>query len=83
MNLTKYISYALIAVLTVTLFSCNLDKFEEYNTDPYSVTPEHQKGDWLYLGGYITQMEKSIYSNANNWDWDFQIAQNLGADIFS
>ena len=83
MKITKYIFCTLIIGLTLTLFSCNLDKFDDYNTDRYSVKPEYQKGDWLYLGGYITQMEKSIYSNANNWDWDFQVAQNLSADIFS
>lgn len=75
--------YSVIATGVLILSGCNLDKFDDYNTNPYSVTPEHQQGDWLYLGGYITQMEKSIYSNANNWDWDFQIAQNLSADIFS
>lgn len=79
----KYILLSLVAGLMLMVSSCNLDHFDEYNTDKYAVKPEHEKGDWLYLGGYITQMEKSIYSNANNWDWDFQIAQNLGADIFS
>lgn len=83
MKITKYISYAFISGLLLSLASCNLEKFDDYNTDPYSVKEENQKGDWLYLGGYITQMEKSIYSNSNNWDWDFQIGQNLGADIFS
>ena len=64
MKRIKYRSYSFISTLLRSFMSCNLDKFDEYNTDPYSVTPEHQKGDWLYLGGYITQMEKSIYSNA-------------------
>lgn len=83
MKIVKYISYIFILGLIINLVSCNLDKFDEYNTDKYSVTEDIQKGDWIYLGGYITQMQKSIYSNANNWDWDFQIAQNLSADIFS
>lgn len=83
MKTIKHIQYLVLLGSLLSLAGCNLDKFEGYNTDPFAVTPELEKGDWLYLGGFITQMEKSIYSNANNWDWDFQIAQNLGADIFS
>ena len=80
---TIYFIYLIVAGLVLSLTSCDLDKFNDYNTDPFAVKPEHEQGDWLYLGGYITQMEKSIYSNANNADWDFQIAQNLSSDIYS
>lgn len=83
MRTIKYILYLVMCSSLLSLYSCNKDKFAEFNTNPYAVKPEYQQGDWLYLGGYITQMEKSIYSNANNWDWDFQIAQNLSSDIFS
>lgn len=82
MKAIKYIFQTILLGLILVVTGCT-DSFNDYNTDPYSVKPEYQKGDWLYLGGYITQMEKSIYSNANNWDWDFQIAQNLSADIYS
>lgn len=77
-----YIHYPILIGLIFIIFGCTKD-FDEFNIDPYSVKPEYQKGDWFYLGGYITQMEKSIYANTNNDDWDFQIAQNLSADIFS
>lgn len=83
MKLTRYILLVTASLLMLSQSGCNLEKFDDFNTDPYSVKPEYQKGDWLYLGGYITQMEKSIYYNANNYDWDFQIGQNLSADIFS
>ncbi len=83
MKTFKNIIRIAVPSLLIAFSGCNLDRFEDFNTDPYAVTPNLEKGDWLYLGGYITQMEKSIYSNANNWDWDFQIAQNLSADIFS
>ncbi len=80
---TIFYIYLIVAGVVLSLSGCDLDEFKDFNTDPFAVKPEHEQGDWLYLGGYITQMEKSIYSNANNSDWDFQIAQNLSGDIFS
>ncbi|AVM51816.1 SusD/RagB-like outer membrane lipoprotein [Bacteroides zoogleoformans] len=79
---TKKILFPLFAAGLLLTTGCT-DNFDEYNTDPYAVKPEYMEADLAYMGGSITQMEKSIYFNANNWDWDFQIAQNLCADIFS
>lgn len=41
MKITKYISYAFISGLLLSLASCNLEKFDDYNTDPYSVKEEN------------------------------------------
>ena len=76
----KKILFPLLAGLC--LFTSCVD-FETQNTDPFAVTPAVKQGDLANIGGYITQMEKSIYFNANNADWDFQIAQNLCADLWS
>lgn len=73
----------LTAVMTLLSFSACTDNFDDYNKDNYGVTDELKKADWLYLGGYIPQMEKSIYYNNSGGNWEFQIAQNLNGDLFS
>ena len=77
----KKILFPLLAGLC--MFTACMKDFDEQNTDPYAFKPEYKKADLANIGGYITQMEKSIYFNANNADWDFQIAQNLCADVWS
>lgn len=80
---TKNIIKSMLLGCTVLATTACTDNFDKYNTDIYGVTPEQLQADLAFLGGNITQMEKSIYFNAQNADWDFQIAQNLCADIFS
>ncbi len=77
----KKILFPLLAGLCM-LTACSKD-FDEQNTDPFAFKPVYKQADLANIGGYITQMEKSIYFNAQNADWDFQIAQNLCADIWS
>ncbi|SUB88012.1 Susd and RagB outer membrane lipoprotein [Porphyromonas macacae] len=76
-----YIAAFAVAFMGI-LFGCT-DGFDEMNTNPYGVTPEHKKPYVLELGGFIPQMQKSIYFNRENNDWDFQIMQNLSSDVYS
>jgi len=41
------------------------------------------KIDHQNIGAFFPQMEKSIYYNNSNGNWEFQLQQNLNADIYS
>ncbi|WP_224995673.1 RagB/SusD family nutrient uptake outer membrane protein [Cesiribacter sp. SM1] len=64
------------------LYSCT-DRFEEFNTDPTGLTDEDLKIDYQNVGGFFPQMQHSIYYNFNNTTWEYQVYQNLNADVFS
>lgn len=77
-----YITLVVLASLMGAFTSCTKD-FDNMNTNKYGVSDKEKEPYILFLGGYIPQMEKSIYYNPNNYDWDFQIMQNLSSDIYS
>lgn len=73
-----------VVLLAVALFGTACTKnFEKYNTDPTGLSPDQLKPDRNYLGLMFPQIQSSIYYNYNNTDWEFQLQQNLGADVFS
>lgn len=76
----KKILYTIWVGLTIT--SCTSD-FDKYNADPYALTNDLKKADWLYIKSAFPQMQQSVYYNNSGGNWEFQIAQNLNADIFS
>ena len=81
----KYIKNILVTVLAIGflgLSSCT-EKFDDYNTNPYGVTDELKKADWIYLKAFFPQMQQSIYYNNSGGNWEWQIAQNLNGDLFS
>ncbi len=59
------------------------DRFEEFNTNPSGLTEEDLQTDFQNVGGFFPQMQHSIYYNFNNTTWEYQIYQNLNADVFS
>ncbi|CEN43085.1 RagB/SusD family nutrient uptake outer membrane protein [Capnocytophaga canis] len=73
-------SLAFLALATA-LGGCT-DKFEDYNRDTFALTEELKKADWMHLKAFFPQMEQSIYYNNSKGNWEFQIAQNLNADMF-
>ena len=66
----------------VLLFSCT-DRFEEFNTNPHGIYDEDLIADFQNIGGFFPQMQQAVYYNLNNSTWEFQVYQNLNADVFS
>jgi hypothetical protein len=56
-------------------------RFESINTDPYGMNEEELKGDFAIYGAPFNQMQLSLHLFAP--EWQYQLAQNLNADIFS
>ncbi|MDO5106196.1 RagB/SusD family nutrient uptake outer membrane protein [Capnocytophaga sp.] len=81
MKKTIYIKLV-IALALLTNIGCT-ESFDDYNRDPYALNDDFKKADWLYLKAFFPQMQQSIYYNNSKGNWEFQIAQNLNADLFS
>ncbi|ATA67149.1 SusD/RagB family nutrient-binding outer membrane lipoprotein [Capnocytophaga cynodegmi] len=80
----KITSIILLTAISIATFvgSCT-GNFDEYNRDDFALTEELKKADWIHLKAFISQMQQSIYYNNSGGDWEFQLIQNLNADIFS
>jgi hypothetical protein len=78
----KYLLRVLfIPLLTAVMFTGCVDKFEEFNTDPYGISQEKLKEDFNQVGLPFKQIQLSIY--VNDPAWNMQVQQNLNADIYS
>lgn len=67
----------LAAALALLLPGCTKN-FEEINTDPYGLSDSQ-----IQLGDLFTEAELSIYYNQSNGDYEYQLMQNLNADLYS
>ncbi|MEI6753958.1 MAG: RagB/SusD family nutrient uptake outer membrane protein [Paludibacter sp.] len=76
--------YTLAAIL-LCLFALNscTSGFEEMNTNPLAMTNALLKNDFQHVGAFFPQMQKSIYYNNSNGNWEYQLQQNLNADVYS
>ena len=63
----------------LALGSCTKD-FKGFNTSPSLVTEAQAAGDFQYIGGFFPDMQENIFSTI---DWEYQVQQNLNADVFS
>ncbi|MDH6306442.1 hypothetical protein M2459_003166 [Parabacteroides sp. PF5-5] len=79
-TINKYITA--ILSLFLLLPACTGD-FEEMNTNPFGVTDQELTQDNNIIGMHFPSMQKSIYYNPSGFGWDFQLYQNLSADIWS
>ncbi|ADV42474.1 RagB/SusD family nutrient uptake outer membrane protein [Bacteroides helcogenes] len=79
-NILKYTGAALAAVSLLT--ACT-GAFEDMNTNPKGVTDDELKQDNNFVGMHFLPMMQSIYFNKGNGNWEYQLIQNLNADIFS
>ncbi len=71
-----------VLVATVCLLATGCTKnFESINTDPYGLSEKDLKGDFALYGAPFNQMQLSIHLYSP--DWQYQLQQNLNADIFS
>ncbi len=84
MTTYKSILYKILpaAALCATLASQSgcTKNFEQFNTNPNEVTDSLLQYDRKYVGAFIPGMLTSIYSTV---DWQYQLQQNLNADIYS
>ncbi len=78
-NILKYAGAAFLAASFLT--ACT-GAFEDMNTDPKGVTDEELKQDNNLIGMHYLPMMQSIYFNKGG-NWEYQLIQNLNADIFS
>ncbi len=81
----KYISLSVltvVAVFGISLSSCT-DDLEGLNDNPLRLTDEILSIDYANIGSFLPQMQQSIYFNTSGGNWEFQLQQNLNADIYS
>lgn len=78
-RLKKYVSALALGGITV-LVGCT-DKFEEINTNPYTITPEELEADFQHIGSPFMQAQQNIYTFTPAWVT--QLQQNLMGDVFS
>jgi hypothetical protein len=79
----KYKSLAALALAALLGATACTKNFEDYNTDPTGLTEDQLKADFNYIGGFFPQIQSSIYFNYNNTVWEYQLQQNLIADVYS
>lgn len=79
----KLFKYTGMAFLAASLLSACTDNFEDMNTNPKGVSDEELKQDNNFVGMHFVPMMKSIYFNESNGIWEYQLIQNLNADMWS
>jgi hypothetical protein len=79
----KYKALAIVALTALLGAGACTKNFEEYNTDPTGLTEDQLKPDFNFIGGFYPQIQSSIYYNYNNTVWEYQLQQNLIADVYS
>ena len=79
-NILKYTGLSF--VIASCLMACT-GAFEDMNTNPKGVSDEDLKQDNNFIGMHFLPMMQSIYFNKGNGSWEYQLIQNLNADIFS
>ena len=57
--------------------SCT-DNFENVNTDPYGLDDSQ-----VALSDLFNEAQVSVFYNQSNGDWEYQLIQNLNADLYS
>lgn len=78
----KYINTIKSAVITAVLFSSCTNSFENMNSSAFGVTDEELNQDNNYIGSHFPRLQQSIYDNASGGGWEFQLIQNLNADVW-
>lgn len=78
----KVVFAAVMMASVVSVTSCTKN-FEEFNTDVNGIDEETGRIDNINIGSLIPQMEESIYFNYGNGMWQYQLQQNLNADLYS
>lgn len=69
-----------VLVAAMMLFGATActDNFENLNTDPTGLTSSQ-----IQLKSFMQEAQLSIYYNQSNGNWEYQLIQNLNADLYS
>ncbi len=78
-SIYKLLPAAALGLILTGQTACTKN-FESFNTNPNELTDSLLKYDYKYVGAFIPGMLTSIYSTV---DWQYQLQQNLNADIYS
>ncbi len=70
-------SVLLAGMMLFGLTACT-DNFEKLNTDPTGLTSSQ-----IQLKSLMQEAQLSIYYNQSNGNWEYQLMQNLNADLYS
>lgn len=68
-----FVSFAFVLLMGCT------KQFEAFNTNPYGVTDKSSEQDFNNIGGYLGQLQQSIYVVTQ----DLQLDQNLVGDVYA
>lgn len=63
----------------LSMASCTKE-FKTYNTNPNAITEAQLRGDGEDVGGFFPDMEQSVMRIVT---WEYQVQQNLNADLWS
>src|ERR1700756_728290 len=75
----KPIMWLCAAVGMLFMASCTKN-FEKYNTNPSEPTTAQLAGDYQNVGSFFPDMQTSVMRIV---DWEYQVQQNLNADVYS
>lgn len=67
----------LVSAALVIGTSCT-DQFEEINTNPFELSDSQ-----VAMGDLLNEAQLSIFYNQSNGNWEYQLIQNLNADLYS
>lgn len=79
----KIIYCSILLLVSLILTASCTSNFNHMNTPPFGVTDEELSQDNNYIGMHFPTLQKSIYYNLYGYGWDFQLIQNLTADVWS
>lgn len=65
------------AVVLFGLNACS-DDFERINTNPVGLTSSQ-----ISVSNFMNEAQLSIFYNQSNGNWEYQLIQNLNADLYS
>lgn len=78
------INKLIISILSViVLYTSCTSNFEDMNTPPFGVTDEELTQDNNLIGMHFPVIQQSIYYNYGGNGYEYQLFQNLNADIWS
>lgn len=78
MKLNKYTNAFLFSAALLAAGTSCTDNFEEINTNPTGLSDNQ-----VALGDLFNEAQLSVFYNQSNGNWEYQLIQNLNADLFS
>ena len=74
----KYIKSSLLLGAALLMGTGCTGDFEDINTNPYQIPDSEVK-----MGDLFNEAQLSIFYNQSNGNWEYQLIQNLNADLYS